>query len=106
MVQHQLQIDPHQLADELTAALDGDVRFDQMTRLLYSTDASSYQIEPIGVVLPKHADDVAAAHTIAARHGVPLLPRGGGSSLAGQTVGHALVLDLSRYMNRMVRVDP
>ena len=100
------QFDTRPLEAELAEALDGDVRFDQMTRLLYSTDASSYQIEPIGVVLPKHADDVVAAHTIAAQHGIPLLPRGGGSSLAGQTVGCALVLDLSRYMNRVVRVDP
>jgi FAD/FMN-containing dehydrogenase/Fe-S oxidoreductase len=100
------QIDREQLHAELSRALEGDVRFDQMTRLLYSTDASSYQIEPVGVVLPKHAADVVAAHEIAARHGVPLLPRGGGSSLAGQTVGYALVLDLSRYMNRVLKVDP
>ena len=77
MSQPELQFDPDQLSAELVQALDGDVRFDQMTRLLYSTDASSYQIEPVGVVLPKHADDVIAVHEIAARHGVPLLPRGG-----------------------------
>ncbi len=106
MAQDRSQFDTRPLEAELAEALDGDVRFDPMTRLLYSTDASSYQIEPIGVVLPKHADDVVAAHTIAAKHGIPLLPRGGGSSLAGQTVGCALVLDLSRYMNRVVRVDP
>jgi FAD/FMN-containing dehydrogenase/Fe-S oxidoreductase len=106
MLQRQLEFDPDLLAAELLQALDGGVRFDQMSRLLYSTDASSYQIEPVGVVLPKHADDVVAAHSIAARHGVPLLPRGGGSSLAGQTVGYALVLDLSRYMNRVISIDP
>jgi FAD/FMN-containing dehydrogenase/Fe-S oxidoreductase len=103
---HQLSFDPDQLAAELSLALDGDVRFDLMSRLLYSTDASSYRIEPIGVVLPKHADDVVAAHNIAAKHDIPLLPRGGGSSLAGQTVGYALVLDLSRHMNRVVHIDP
>ncbi len=106
MVQRKIHFDLEQLNAELVQALEGDVRFDQMTRLLYSTDASSYQIEPIGVVLPKHAADVVAVHEIAAKHGVPLLPRGGGSSLAGQTVGYALVLDCSRYMNRVVRVDP
>ena len=74
------------------------------TRMLYSTDASNYQIEPIGVVFPRHADDVCATHEIAARHGVPLLPRGA-SALAGQTVGHALVLDLSRHMRRVVSVN-
>jgi FAD/FMN-containing dehydrogenase/Fe-S oxidoreductase len=106
MSQRQLDFDPDLLAAELLQTLDGDVRFDQMSRMLYSTDASSYQIEPVGVVLPKHADDVVAAHSIAAQHGVPLLPRGGGSSLAGQTVGYALVLDLSRYMNRVICIDP
>jgi FAD/FMN-containing dehydrogenase/Fe-S oxidoreductase len=100
------KFDTSSLAAELERALEGGARFDKMTRLLYSTDASSYQIEPIGVVLPKHADDVIAAHRIAAQHGIPLLPRGGGSSLAGQTVGYALVLDLSRHMNRVIRVDP
>jgi FAD/FMN-containing dehydrogenase/Fe-S oxidoreductase len=100
-----LRFDTRQLADDLARALEGDARFDKMSRLLYSTDASNYQIEPIGVVFPRHADDVAAAHTIAAQHGVPLLPRGAGSSLAGQTVGYALVLDLSRHMNRPIRID-
>ena len=95
MVQRKIHFDLEQLNAELVQALEGDVRFDQMTRLLYSTDASSYQIEPIGVVLPKHAADVVAVHEIAAKHGVPLLPRGGGSSLAGQTVGYALVLNMA-----------
>lgn len=93
------------LADELRLALGGDVRFDQMNRMLYSTDASNYQIEPIGVVMPRHADDVVAAHEIASKYGVPLLPRGAGSALAGQTVGHALVMDLSRYMRRVIAID-
>jgi FAD/FMN-containing dehydrogenase/Fe-S oxidoreductase len=93
------------LAEELSRTLAGEVQFDPMTRLLYSTDASNYQIEPIGVVFPRHADDVAAVHSVASRHGVPLLPRGGGSSLAGQTVGQAVVLDLSRHMRRVVGIN-
>ena len=104
-----------ELADELLPLLAGEVHLDPMTRLLYSTDASNYQIEPLGVVFPRNVDDVIAVHTLAARYGVPLLPRGGGTSLAGQTVGEALVMDFSRYMRgvrainaeaRTVRVQP
>jgi FAD/FMN-containing dehydrogenase/Fe-S oxidoreductase len=84
----------------------GEVRFDHKSRLLYSTDASLYQIMPAGVVLPRDADDVRAAHRLAAEHGVPVLPRGGGTALAGQTVGSALVLDFGKYMNRVLKVDP
>lgn len=93
------------LVDELAQRLDGEVRFDDVSRLLYSTDASNYQIEPVGVVFPKHADDVVAAHSIAAQRNVPLLPRGAGTSLAGQTVGHALVMDFSRHLNQVISVD-
>ena len=81
------------------------MRFDDVSRLLYSTDASNYQIEPVGVVFPKHADDVVAAHSIATQRNVPLLPRGAGTSLAGQTVGHALVMDFSRHLNQVISVD-
>lgn len=90
---------------ELKKRLDGEVRFDRYTRLLYSTDASIYQIEPIGVAVPRHKGDVQAAIEIATRFGVPLLPRGGGTSLAGQAVGHAIVLDFSKYMQNVVEVN-
>jgi FAD/FMN-containing dehydrogenase/Fe-S oxidoreductase len=80
--------------------------FDRMTRLLYSTDASNYQMMPVGVVLPQDTDEIVAAVTIAHEHTVPVLPRGGGSSLAGQAVGHALILDLSRHMDRIIGIDP
>ncbi|HLV43682.1 MAG TPA: FAD-linked oxidase C-terminal domain-containing protein, partial [Aggregatilineales bacterium] len=69
-------------------------------------DASIYQMMPIGVALPRNRDEVSAAVEIARRHGVPILPRGGGSSLAGQAIGHALVLDVSRHMNQVVEIDP
>ncbi|MCA9858283.1 MAG: FAD-binding protein [Thermomicrobiales bacterium] len=69
--------------------------------MLYSTDASNYQIEPVGVVIPRSMDDAIGAIELAASHGVPILPRGGGSSLAGQTVGAALVIDFSKYLNRI-----
>ena len=89
----------------LRQGVRGEVRFDAKSRLLYSTDASLYQIMPVGVVLPRDADDVRAAHRLAAEHGVPVLPRGGGTALAGQTVGAALVLDFGKYMNRVLEVD-
>lgn len=82
-----------------------EVHFDRMTRLLYSTDASIYQMIPVGVAIPHDADEVAAALAISAKHGVPVLPRGGGSSLAGQAVGHALILDLSPHMNKVLEID-
>ena len=94
-----------ELMHDLRAAIP-DVRFDRMSRLLYSTDASIYQMMPIGVAFPRNSDDVRAAVEIAARHNIPLLPRGSGSSLAGQAVGHALILDFTRYMNQVLEIDP
>jgi FAD/FMN-containing dehydrogenase/Fe-S oxidoreductase len=94
------------LAHELGRRLGGEVRFDDYTRHLFSRDASMYAITPLGVAFPRDAGDVAAAVSIAGEHGVPVLPRGGGTSLAGQTVGPGLVLDLSRHMNRIARIDP
>jgi len=93
------------LEHELRKVVAGDVRFDRISRLLYSTDASMYQVEPIGVVIPRDADDVQAAVEVARRQQVALLPRGGGTSLTGQTVNRALVLDFSRHMNRVLEVD-
>ena len=90
----------------LAATISGEVKFDAYTRHLFSTDASMYAIEPIGVVFPRDADDVVAAVETAARFGVPVLPRGGGTSLCGQTVGEAVVLDFSRHMNRIISIDP
>lgn len=99
----------------LKAELNGEVRFDSFSRVLYSTDASNYQIEPIGVVIPRTVEDVIGTVEIAARYGVAILPRGGGTSLAGQAVGHALIIDFSKYLNdvewidteeRTVRVQP
>ncbi len=95
-----------ELAHELERVIRGSVRFDGYSRMLYSTDASNYQVQPLGVVIPQIEEDVQAAVSIAARHGAPLLPRGGGSSLAGQAVGPALVLDFSRHLDRLLEVDP
>jgi FAD/FMN-containing dehydrogenase/Fe-S oxidoreductase len=94
------------LADRLRRAVRGEVLFDSFSRGRYSTDASIYQIEPIGVVVAKDRDDVAAAIEIAREEGIPVLPRGGGTSQCGQTVGEALVIDGSKHMNGVVSVDP
>jgi FAD/FMN-containing dehydrogenase/Fe-S oxidoreductase len=98
-----------QAAQDLEAALrravSGEVRFDTYSRHLFSRDASMYAIEPIGVVFPRDGDDVAAVVATAAGFGVPVLPRGAGTSLAGQTVGHAVVMDLSRHMSRIIEID-
>ncbi len=94
-----------ELAAALAAAVSGEVSFDGYTRHLYSRDASMYSIEPIGVVFPRDADDVAAVVSVAAAAGVPVLPRGAGTSLAGQAVGAAVVIDFSRHMNRILDID-
>ncbi|QSW99396.1 FAD-binding and (Fe-S)-binding domain-containing protein [Haloterrigena alkaliphila] len=95
------------LAADLRDACDGDVRFDEYTRVLYATDGSIYGAQPAGVVFPRDADDVSAAVRVAAEHGAPVLPRGAGSSLAGQAVGPGcVVLDLSRHMDEIRAIDP
>src|SRR5262245_13454827 len=89
----------HRLAQRLRPNIEGEVLFDAFSRGRFSTDASMYQIEPIGVVVPKSEDDVRAALEIAREGGVALLPRGGGTSQAGQTVGRALVIDFTKHLN-------
>ena len=93
------------LAKRLRANVDGSVRFDALTRALYSTDASIYQIEPLGVVLPRTLDDIDAVMAIAREAGVPVLPRGAGTSQCGQAVGRAVVVDTSRHLNRVLDID-
>lgn len=94
--------DTRTLVNELGRAIgESNVAFDDITRGLYSTDASNYQIIPVGVAFPRQADDVSAIHEIAAKHKLPILPRGGGTSLAGQSVGQAIVLDFTRHMRRL-----
>ena len=93
------------LETRLRREIEGDVMFDRFSRGRYSTDASIYQIEPLGVVVPKTAADVAAALQIAREEGVPVLPRGGGTSQCGQTVARALVVDCSKYLDKVVALD-
>ncbi len=93
------------LAARLRRELRGEVLFGQGDRGRYATDASIYQVEPVGVVVPRDADDMAAALQVAREHGVPVLARGGGTSQCGQTVNRALVLDCSRHMRRVLHLD-
>jgi FAD/FMN-containing dehydrogenase/Fe-S oxidoreductase len=93
------------LQRDLDGGIAGEVRFDRLSRALYSTDASVYQIEPLGVVIPHTAEDVARAVAIAGHHGVPITPRGGGTSQAGQSIGAGLVLDTSKYLNRILEIN-
>ena len=97
--------DFHDLAHELKKRVSGDVRFDRFSRALYSTDASIYQMDPIGVILPKTAEDFSLVIGIAAERHIPVLPRGAATSLAGQTVNNAFVLDFSRYMDQLLEVN-
>ena len=94
-----------ELARELKRRVSGEVRFDPFSRALYSTDASIYQMEPVGVVIPRTVDDVLAVVELASKVRIPVLPRGGGTSLAGQAVNHAIVIDFSKYMNRVLEVN-
>jgi FAD/FMN-containing dehydrogenase/Fe-S oxidoreductase len=93
------------LARRLKSEVDGEVLFDAGSRGRYSTDASIYQVEPIGVVVPRTEEAARVAIAVAADAGVPLLPRGAGSSQCGQTVGEALVLDHSKYLNNVIEVN-
>ena len=93
------------LEEMLRQRVAGEVRFDPFSRVLYSTDASIYQMEPVGVVIPRNKDDVLAVMEVARDNRVPVLARAGGTSLAGQTVNHAIVTDFSKYLNQVVEVN-
>ncbi len=89
----------------LAGSVSGEVRFDRLSRALYSTDASVYQIVPLGVVLPRTTADVVAVVAACDRFRVPLTVRGGGTSQAGQSIGPGVVLDTSKYLNRVLEID-
>ncbi|MGH9783039.1 MAG: FAD-linked oxidase C-terminal domain-containing protein, partial [Terriglobia bacterium] len=95
-----------ELEFELKKVIRGEARFDAYSRVLYSTDASIYRIEPLGVVIPRDRDDVVAVLDVARRHGVSVIPRGAGTGLAGQAIGRGLILDFSKYMNQVLEVNP
>lgn len=103
---HDRAVDIEALEADLRAGIRGEVRFDDGSRALYSTDSSNYRQIPIGVVIPKDVDDVVETVAIARRYGAPILARGGGTSLAGQCCNVAVVIDMSKYMNKVIEVDP
>ena len=105
MPDHRPRIGDLSLAARLRRELEGEVLFDPVSRGLYSTDASIYQIEPVGVVVPRTVQDVATAIGIAVQEGVPVLPRGAGTSQGGQAVGRALVVDTSKHLGVISRLD-
>src|SRR3954451_11308474 len=98
--------DADRLAADLRRAIRGEVRFDRGSRALYATDGSNYRQPPIGVVIPRDSRDVERAVAVCRAHGAPMFARGGGTSLAGQCCNVAVVFDFSKYMNRVLWVDP
>jgi len=93
------------LQQELRRRIEGEVRFDAGSRALYSTDASNYRLVPLGVVVPRHEGDVIAAAALARDNQMAIVPRGGGTSLAGQACNRALVFDFSKYLNSIRLID-
>src|SRR5256885_8246443 len=100
------KIDREALRAELAAQIEGEVRFDPISQALYSTDASVYQILPLGVVLPKSRDDVIRAVNICRAAGVSITARGGGTSQAGQAIGAGVQLDFSKHFNKVLALEP
>ena len=94
------------LEHELKNSIQGEVNFDEVYRQMYSTDGSIYKMTPIGVTLPKNPDDVSAIIDICNKNNTAVLPRGGGTSLSGQTVNSAVVMDFSKYMNNVIEINP
>ena len=95
-----------EISRQIQKSIQGQVRTDLTARMLYSTDASIYQIEPFGVIFPRVPDDLNAIVEICAGERSPIVVRGAGSSLAGQAIGRAWIVDCSRYLNRLVEIDP
>ncbi|MGP4022579.1 FAD-binding and (Fe-S)-binding domain-containing protein [Actinomadura sp. 3N407] len=94
-----------ELSRALRKAVKGEVRFDAGSKAMYANDASNFRQVPIGVVIPRTLDDVVAVHRICERYGAPVLNRGGGTSLSGETVNHAVVIDHSKYLTRIAGID-
>jgi FAD/FMN-containing dehydrogenase/Fe-S oxidoreductase len=92
--------------NSIEGIVKGEIRTDSVTRVLYSTDASIYQIEPLGVFFPEDLDDISACVEVASEFEIPILPRGSGSSLAGQAIGPGLILDCSRHLDRIIDINP
>src|SRR5712692_7342923 len=94
------------ICDDLAEVVRGDVLFDDLNRALYSTDASLFQIEPLGVVAPADEADVQTVVKFAAERQLPLIPRGAGTGMAGEALGDGLILDLSRHFREIIEIGP
>jgi FAD/FMN-containing dehydrogenase/Fe-S oxidoreductase len=105
LVQLEPRIDAASLARELASQIEGEVRFDALSRALYSTDASVYLIRPLGVVVPKTREDIIRLVQICGRFRCPITMRGGGTSQAGQAIGEGIAVDTSKYYNRLLEVN-
>src|SRR5579885_1454745 len=91
--------------EQLARVVEGEVRFDVGSRALYATDGSNYRQVPIGVVIPRHAEDVIETLALCRKYGAPVLGRGGGTSLAGQCCNVAVVIDFTKYMHHILEID-
>jgi FAD/FMN-containing dehydrogenase/Fe-S oxidoreductase len=98
-------VDRRGIAGDLRAAIEGEVRFDAGSRALYATDASNYRMPPIGVVVPRHIDELVEIHRVCREHGAPIVLRGGGTSLAGQGCNTAVLIDFSKYLHHILEID-
>src|SRR5438034_3952759 len=96
--------DQQHIRDDLRGILRGEVLFDDISRTLYATDASLFEVRPLGVVTPRDEEDVCALVRYAVEHDLPLVPRGAGTGLAGESLGAGLVVDLSRHMRAVLDV--
>src|ERR1051325_4133173 len=101
----ELNVDARALEAALKSKIEGEVRFDEGSRALYATDAGNYRQVPIGVVIPRHVQDVETTVRLARQYGAPVLSRGGGTSLAGQCCNVAVVMDFSKYMHQVLEID-
>src|SRR5437660_9399967 len=101
-----VSVNSEELAVALRRSVSGEVRFDDGSRAMYATDGSNYRQVPIGVVLPRDVEDVLATVSLAREFAAPLLCRGGGTSLAGQCCNVAVVIDFSKYMAKILELDP
>src|SRR5919201_3508140 len=100
------RVDTRPLALDLLRELRGEVRFSDGSRALYANDASSYRQVPLGVVIPRSAEDVEVALEVCRAHRAPIVARGCGTGLAGQTVNEAVLFDFSKYMHELLELDP
>ena len=99
-------VEVRDLERALREAVEGEVRFDALTRALYATDSSNFRQAPIGVVIPRTLDDIVQAHRVCRQHAAPIVPRGTGTSLSGETVNYAVVIDVSKYLTFIGDPDP